>query len=57
MSVDAYTYVAMTRRSLKTGLTEHFAAARNNKPEKSNFAQHILETGHDLTKPNIKCFG
>ncbi|KAI5750680.1 hypothetical protein M8J77_000330 [Diaphorina citri] len=47
-------YVGMTRRSLKTRLREHFAAARNNKPEKSNFAQHILETGHDLNKAEHK---
>ncbi|KAI5725241.1 hypothetical protein M8J77_012890 [Diaphorina citri] len=47
-------YVGMTRRSLKTRITEHFAAARNNKPEKSNFAQHIFETGHDLNKAEHK---
>ncbi|KAI5700267.1 hypothetical protein M8J77_012361 [Diaphorina citri] len=38
----------MTQRSLKTRLNEHKAAARNNKPEKSNFAKHVLETGHNM---------
>ncbi|KAI5725528.1 hypothetical protein M8J77_016654 [Diaphorina citri] len=42
------TYVGMTQRSLKTRLNEHKAAARNNKPEKSNFAKHVLETGHNM---------
>ncbi|KAI5753795.1 hypothetical protein M8J77_003430 [Diaphorina citri] len=43
-----------TQKNPKTRLREHFAAARNNKPEKSNFAQHILETGHDLNKAEHK---
>ncbi|KAI5752497.1 hypothetical protein M8J77_017508 [Diaphorina citri] len=42
------------RHILKTRLSEHFAAACNNKPEKSNFAQHILETGHNLNKAEHK---
>jgi GIY-YIG catalytic domain. len=41
-------YVGMTQRSLRTRLSEHKASARNNKPEKSNFAKHVLETGHNM---------
>ncbi|KAI5715061.1 hypothetical protein M8J77_009976 [Diaphorina citri] len=40
-------YIGMTRRSLKTRINEHQSAARNNRPEKSNFAKHIIEEGHD----------
>ena len=47
-------YIGMTRRSLQTRINEHYAAIRNNRPERSNFAQHIIETGHSVDNAEHK---
>jgi GIY-YIG catalytic domain len=43
-------YVGQTRSGFNQRFTQHERAIANNKPESSNFAKHIIETGHD---PNV----
>lgn len=40
-------YVGQTGRSFDIRYKEHIAAFRNNKPEKSHFAKHLLDSGHN----------
>jgi len=40
-------YVGQTGVSFKKRFTQHLAAIRNNRPNASNFASHILDTDHN----------
>lgn len=42
------TYIGQTGRSFNTRYKEHISAYRNNHPEKSHFAKHLLDTGHRI---------
>lgn len=42
-------YVGQTGRSFEVRYKEHVAAVRNDRPERSNFARHILDSGHGLS--------
>ncbi|CAK1596620.1 unnamed protein product [Parnassius mnemosyne] len=41
-------YVGQTGRNFETRYKEHLAAYRNCNPDKSHFAKHLLDTGHNL---------
>lgn len=41
-------YVGQTGRNFQTRYKEHLAAYRNNCPERSHFAKHLIDTGHSL---------
>ena len=41
-------YVGQTGRSFITRYKEHISAVRNNRPERSHFAKHLIDTGHQL---------
>lgn len=41
-------YVGQTGRSFEIRYKEHIAAVRNERPERSHFAKHLLESGHRL---------
>ncbi|XP_045779584.1 uncharacterized protein LOC123877124 [Maniola jurtina] len=43
------TYVGQTGRKFETRYKEHLAAVRNNQPQKSHFAKHLLDSGHKLS--------
>lgn len=45
-------YVGQTGRNFVTRYKEHISAVRNNHPDKSHFAKHLLETGHELQSDN-----
>ncbi|KAI5752040.1 hypothetical protein M8J77_013208 [Diaphorina citri] len=46
-------YVGMTRRNIKTRTEEHIAAARNSTKGRSNYADHLIDEGHDYTKTKL----
>lgn len=41
-------YIGQTGRSFTTRCKEHVSAYRNNHPERSNFAKHLLDFNHSL---------
>lgn len=41
-------YVGQTGRSFETRYKEHRAAFRNRRPERSHFAKHLLDSGHQI---------
>ncbi|XP_061725625.1 uncharacterized protein LOC133531428 [Cydia pomonella] len=41
-------YVGQTGRNFTTRYKEHVASYRHNHPEKSNFAKHLIDSGHAL---------
>ncbi|CAH2089803.1 unnamed protein product [Euphydryas editha] len=43
------TYIGQTGRKFETRYKEHIAAVRNNQPQKSHFAKHLLDSGHKLS--------
>jgi hypothetical protein len=47
-------YIGQTRRNIKTRFKEHMAHFKYNRPEKSSIAQHMIETGHEITENNLK---
>ena len=47
-------YIGQTRRMLKTRFKEHFSHYKNNIPEKSSVAQHLIQSGHEITLDNMK---
>ncbi|KAI5708321.1 hypothetical protein M8J77_020540 [Diaphorina citri] len=47
-------YVGMTRRNIKTRTEEHIAAARNSTKGRSNYADHLIDEGHDYTKTKLE---
>lgn len=42
-------YVGQTGRCFETRYKEHISAYRNARPERSHFAEHLLDTGHQLS--------
>lgn len=42
-------YVGQTGRSFEIRYKEHMSAVRNERPERSHFAKHLLESGHSLS--------
>jgi hypothetical protein len=42
------TYIGQTGRSFNTRYKEHISAYRNNHPEKSHFAKHLIDSGHSI---------
>lgn len=47
------TYIGQTKRNIKQRYKEHFSHIKYNRPEKSAFAQHILEEGHNTNVNNV----
>lgn len=47
-------YVGQTGRKLYNRLQEHYRAFKNNSPEKSAFASHLIESGHDFSNFSFK---
>jgi hypothetical protein len=45
-------YIGQTGRKLRDRTAEHESAVRNNAPERSNFAAHLLGCGHSFSKSN-----
>ena len=46
-------YTGQTKRSILTRFKEHVGHIRNNKPEKSSVAEHILTSGHNIDTNNL----
>ncbi|XP_008478766.1 circadian clock-controlled protein-like [Diaphorina citri] len=44
----------MTRRNIKTRTEEHIVAARNSTKGRSNYADHLIDEGHDYKKTKIE---
>ncbi|XP_052746613.1 uncharacterized protein LOC128199716 [Bicyclus anynana] len=42
------TYIGQTGRNFDTRYKEHISAVRNDRPQRSHFAKHLLDTGHKL---------
>ena len=48
-----FTYIGQTGRPLKTRLKEHTYAVSSKQPKNSNFAAHLLASGHSFDSGNV----
>ena len=46
-------YIGETGRQLKVRIKEHLDAVRKNRPERSTFASHLLQSGHSVDRIEV----
>ena len=47
-------YIGQTGRSVATRIKEHISSAKHKREGLSSFADHLIQTGHDITQYSAK---